>query len=276
MKLLLKAVFVAIMVLMFAIPAFAEGPRITTGSSSGTYFKVGLNMKSMLGGAEVMKSKGSVENINRIMKGEADIGIVQMDAYAFEAAKNPEVESVVEVIGPLYKECVYVAARKDGKVQDEDDLQSKGVTIAVGKQGSGSTVTWDYMRQLEPGYKNSAVQFKGGIRALGKLAAGGKNAPDAVMWVARPDLSKKLPATVLKNKDLVFIDLNDKDLNDKYEVTGDPIYEFMDIKSTGGFFAGNVETICVDAVVVANTDADEEMLEKLSDIVLNYKQSLLK
>lgn len=272
----MRVLIVAIVVSLVAVAA--QAATITTGSKKGTYYKVGQNISRALPGNDVVvTSKGSVENIQRIMKDEAQIGLVQMDALAYMSTKDAEVSDKVEVIGPVYKECVYIAVNKNGRVRDEDDLQKEGVTIAVGKRGSGGVTTWDYMRQLEPGYKKAAVEFTGGIRALGKLAAQPDGPIDAVLFVTKPRLDSKLPMTVIQNENLEFLDVNDKDLNDKYKPTGKPIYEFYTVKTKGGVFSGkSIKTICMEAAVVANTDADEETLENLADLVLNYKSSLVK
>ncbi len=271
----MKKIFAAMIIMCFAGTTFAAGPVITTGGKNGSYIKVGNNLKKMLGTGEVVTSKGSVENMERLNKGEAQIGLVQMDAYAWYALKNPEVESSVEIIGSLYEECAYLAVHKDGKVQDEDDLQSvEGATIAVGSKGSGTAVTWDYMIKLEPKYKNSSVDFTGGSRALSKLAS---KQVDAVMWVTKPKLDDKMAMTVLKNKDLDLVGFNDKDLNDKLPLTGKPVYEFRKIDTEKGLFNDKeIKTACVEAVVVARRDTDENILEAVSDALLNYKQTLLK
>lgn len=252
---------------------------ITTGSKTGSYFKIGHNLRGALDGvsSQVVTSKGSVENMDRIMRNEATIGIVQMDAYAWYTSKHPEAESKAEIMGPLYEECVYLAVNKNGKIQDEDDLQSKGSTIAIGKKGSGTAVTWDYMRQLEKGYKQSAVSYTGGIRALGKLASKPDGPINAVMWVTKPKLDGKLAQTVIKNENLKFLDVNDSDLNDRFPATGEPVYRFRSVELKKGFLNDQeVKTICTDAVLVADADADEDLLEQLSDTILNYKETILK
>lgn len=271
----MKNLLAVVMLVFFAGSAMAEGPVITTGSKTGSYIKVGNNLKNMLGTGEVVTSKGSVENLERLLKGDAQIGLVQMDAFAWYTLKHPEVSTEVEVIGGLYEECAYLAVRKDGKVNDEDDLQSvEGATIAVGSKGSGTAVTWDYMLKLEPKYKNSRVEFTGGTRAISKLIA---NQVDAVMWVTKPNLDGKMAKTVLKNKDLDLVGFNDKDLNDKLPATGKPVYQFRKIDTEKGFFNDKeITTACVEAVVVARKDTDEDILESVADALLNYKQTLLK
>lgn len=281
LPLILVAIAIASLIVMGVLFVFppkahsAEGIVISTGSKTGNYFKVGNRLQGITGG-QVLTSKGSVENMDNIMTGKANIALVQMDAYAQYMFEHPEAKGRFEIIGPLYEECVYLAANTKGKVQSEDDLQSSGVTIAVGDQGSGTAVTWDYMRQLEPGYKDAAVSFSGGVRALGKLASKPDGEINAVMWVSAPDLDGKLAQTVLNNPNLKFLAIDDKDLNDDYATTGQPIYKFKKIKTSHGVFGGDsVETICVDAVLIADSDIDEDVLEQISDIVMNYHATLV-
>jgi TRAP transporter TAXI family solute receptor len=254
----------------------AEPYTITTGGKSGTYIKVGHNLAGIIPGGTVVTSKGSVENLDRIMAGEAQLGIVQLDALAWYADKKPESVNKIELMGSLYEECVYIAYNKKGKVQNEDDLQREGVTIAVGKKGSGGAVTWDYMRKLEPGYAKASVSYTGGTRALNKLAVGESSGIDAVLWVTKPVLSGKHAQSVVNNDAIDFLDVNDMDLNDVYKPIGKPIYEFRTIESEKGFFNDQeFKTICVNAALVADTDADEDLLEEVADVTLNYTTSLV-
>ena len=151
-----KIVFITVtMLLSFQAMAYV----VSGGTPSGRYYEVGGNLATILGDSEVIKSKGSVENLDRLVSGGADVAPVQADALAWYQDKNPE--SKVEIIGSLYSECIHIAVNVNGKVTDEDHLQqsSKSPTIAIGKEGSGSAVTWDYMMKLEDGYSASAVKF---------------------------------------------------------------------------------------------------------------------
>jgi TRAP-type uncharacterized transport system substrate-binding protein len=268
----LPALFIAL-IISFAFTANAA--VISTGSKSGNYFKVGHNIAGLLTGQDTVNtSKGSWENLLRLVAGDADIAPVQMDAYAAFIAKYPEHKDKLEIMGSLYKECAYLAVQCKGKVRNEDDLQKKdNVTIAIGKKGSGTQVTWDYMIQLEDKYKNASVVFKGGTRAIGQLAA---KQVDAVMWVTKPKLDGKMASTVMRNKELCLVGFNDMDLNDKLPATGKPVYEFQKIDTKKGWLNDTeLTTACVEAVIIANTNVDEEVLEELADMLLNYKSSIV-
>ncbi len=271
---------ILLLIAMLTLSLQVSAYTITTGGKSGDYFKVGNNLVKLVKGGKVIESKGSVENLERLVAGEADIGIVQSDAYAWYLSKHPKASPKIEIMGDLFKECIHIAVNKNGKVQDEDDLQSEGATIAIGQKGSGTAVSWDYMMKLEPGYKKSAVSFIGGSRALSKLALSSKedkSSIDAVMWVARPDLNNKFLKIVRENPKLKMIEVDDKDLNDTYKPLGKPIYTFENLPTKDGLFSkGKIEVPCMEALIIARTDADDTVLESVADALLSYKSTLIK
>lgn len=255
--------------------AGAEGSYVISGGTSGgAYSKAAKNLANLLGSdSEALPSKGSIDNLQNIFSGKADAGITQLDALAYFMGKNPDAK--LEVMGTLFTECIHLAVSTDGKVQDEDDLQSKGVSIAIGAAGSGSAITWEYLMTLEEGYKNAAVKFIGGNRALAALTSASSGV-DAVMWVARPALDNPFLVSVMNNEKLKMIDLDDSDLNDTYAPIGKPVYEFKKIDIKAGLFGNKkVMTPCVDSVVVAHSASDEAFLDKLSGLVLNYKSTII-
>jgi TRAP transporter TAXI family solute receptor len=249
--------------------AHAETLTITTGSKKGAYFEVGQKIASQFKGSKVVTSKGSVQNFDRLIKGEANVAIAQKDAYRWYTKRHPEASEKIDLVGDLYPECVFLVVKKDGKVQDDGDLQKEGVTIAVGKRGSGSQVSWDYMTDLEPAFKKATSIPKGGTRVLAKVASGQY---DAALFVMQPDPNRWLFKTVKNNPDLEFAPITDWDLNDKFE--GKPIYEFKKVDVEKGFFGDSVKTICTTASVFINSDLDDDAADDLSDLLLNHKKFL--
>lgn len=244
--------------------AMAADLTITTGYSGGSYHGVfGKNLAQILNerghNVELMDSLGSVENLERVTSGEADIGFAQADAYA---ATN----SNAEIIGSLGKECLFVAASDKSSVDDESDLQNEGAKIAVGEQGSGSAVSWDYARELEPDYMAASTYYQGGILALSKVKTGQY---DAFFWVTTPDNldHKYLKAVRQEGSGLHMIDFNDWDMNDDLP-NGEAVYEFRDVELETGMFADEVEVPCTSVLVVANPDLETKALEDLATSVM--------
>ena len=262
-----------LIILLFALPAFAnDSVRITGGTKGGGYDRMATNLFSLSKGLgytpEKMTSKGAEENVKRIQAGEADVGFTQGDVLmANDQGRG------VEILGVVGKECVHVAVNPEGKVTSEGDLQDKqdpAATIAVGKRGTGSEVTWRYMCTLEPAFCNSAAQYSGGTRTLGKVASGQL---DAILFVTAPDnLNHRLVAAVNANDNLEFIDIEDWDLNDKLP-NGEAVYTFEEIDTKDGW-GGGVDTICTPLLVIANPEADETLLDDLANVVLTNQAAI--
>ena len=268
MKKLLSTVLIA--GAMFSSSVLAEDLTISTGSKTGSYMKIGVKLSSLLRSYgiddttfSVAKSKGSIQNLQRLDKGEAHIVITQKDAYASYVMTNPTILDKGDIVGSLFTECIFVAVKKDGPINDEDDLQKSGVTVAAQRKGSGSSVSWDYARELEPGFKKAATLNKGGLATLGRVSSG--SGVDAFFFVANPkDLNNKLLKT----------DFDDSDMNDTLKSTGEPVYTFKDIDLEKGMFADSITTACTEAVIVVSSDVDEEVADAVADIMLNNSAAL--
>ena len=120
--------------LSFSVMA-GENVVITTGQQGLTYNSVyGVNLAGALNEfgnkSQVVPSKGSLDNLDKVAAGEAQIGFTQADAFQFRRAKHPNEAQNVDIVGQLAKECVWVAVKKDGKISKAADL-TNGAKIAV-------------------------------------------------------------------------------------------------------------------------------------------------
>lgn len=244
--------------------AHAADITISTGYDGGSYHGVfGRNLGKILSerghSVTLMPSKGSVENLERVSAGEAQVGFAQADAYA-------ATRSDAEIIGSLGQECLFVAASESSGIDDEAELQASGVKIAVGQQGSGSAVSWDYARELEPDYMEASTFYQGGILALSKVKTGQL---DAFFWVTTPgNLDHKyLKAVRTEGSGLRMIDFNDWDMNDELP-NGEAVYEFKDVEVEAGMFADSVEVPCTQVLVVAYGGMDSAAIEDLATAVM--------
>ena len=261
----------AVMALV-SISVFAGNTYVmATGSKKGVYAKYGMRISKLVPNITVVFSKGSVENLEGLMKNLAQFAIVQKDAYRWYSKKNPGAENKITEIGGLGKECVFLIVNKNGKVKEDSDLQEDGIKIAVGRPGSGSMVTWQYMGALENGFKKATSIPIGGARALSKLTSG---SVDAVLFVQSPDTDSWLFRTVNGNDNLEFGNITDWDLNDK--LNGKPVYTFEKITTKKGFFGDSVKTICTQTEILVNDHVDEDTIDNLSDAILNHKNYILK
>ncbi|ASJ76527.1 TAXI family TRAP transporter solute-binding subunit [Granulosicoccus antarcticus] len=269
----MKKLIAAFVISAISLPVLAEEVVISTGGRGGSYFSTGEKLGEILAEydypAKTLKSNGSIENIERVATGEATLGFTQLDALAWWMDRNPDGAANLKVLGNLYTECVYVAVNKKGAIGDEGDLQSSNANVAVQNRDSGSAVSWSYMQDLEPEFAKGNTFFKGGLQLLNEIANNPDGELNAFLWVSDPgNLDQRYLKTVLENDNLKLVDITDWDLNDKHPELGRAIYRFEKPDVAKGLvFDTELKTICMDAVVVANADADDVMLDDVVDVL---------
>ena len=131
-------------------PAYARTTFVSigTGGMTGVYYPAGnaiaklINRKRRIYGirATVESTSGSVFNINAILTGDLEFGIVQSDrqyqawhGLAEWAASGPQ--SSLRAVFSIHPEAVTLVAAEDTGVKDIQDL--KGKRVNIGNPGSG-------------------------------------------------------------------------------------------------------------------------------------------
>jgi len=264
-------------ILAVSFNAAAADVVITTGQEGMTYKAVyGANLASALSEfgnkTTVITSKGSIDNLDKISAGTAQIGFTQADAYQYWRAKHANEAQKVDIIGELSDECVFVAVKSDGKIGGEGDLK-EGVKIAVGEPTSGSFASWQYLQSLEKDYAKTESYAKGGLRTLAKVKTGEYN---AFLWVSAMNKSNKFLEAVNQNDSgLKIIDMNGWHVDDKLP-NGKPVYELRKAVLQEGFFSDSkVKVPCTKTLVVANVDSGDDLLETASSIMLKNQSRIL-
>ncbi|WP_265946574.1 TAXI family TRAP transporter solute-binding subunit [Dechloromonas sp. A34] len=122
----------------FVQPAPPSHIVITTGGESGAYYQFAQRYAAILARSgvtlEVRASAGSLENLERLKKDEAQVGFVQ--GGVIEAKDDEEAEdSGLLSLGSMFYEPVWVFYRGDKTLTRLTDLRGK--RIAIGQEGSG-------------------------------------------------------------------------------------------------------------------------------------------
>ena len=120
----------------FVQPAPPRHLTITTGSESGAYFPFAKRYAEILARSgvtlEVKTSAGSLENLQRIRRGEAEVGFVQGGALLPPEDGD---ERMPLSLGSVYYEPVWVFYRGEDPLRRLHQLADR--RIAVGAEGSG-------------------------------------------------------------------------------------------------------------------------------------------
>lgn len=165
----------------FVEPAPPRHLTLATGGEQGNYYRIGQIYKRKLAEqgitVEVLPTQGSVDNLTRLQRGEADLGFIQSGIGS--SAEQPGLLG----LGSLYFEPLWVFTRAPLAPALLRDL--KGKRLAVGSEGSG---TWAIAALLlaENGIaaENTSLHRLSGEAAAWALAAGDI---DAMFVVAAPD-----------------------------------------------------------------------------------------
>lgn len=267
---------IALAMLSLSLSAQAADVTITTGQQGLTYNAVyGANLQGALAEfgnkVTVVTSKGSLDNLDKVAAGTAQIGFTQADAFQFWRSKHANEAQNVDIVGELSDECVFVAVKDGGKINSEDDLKA-GVKIAVGEPSSGSYASWSYLQSLESDYAKVETFAKGGLRSLAKVQTGEY---DAFLWVsARDKTNKFLESVNQKGSGIKLIDMNDWNMNDKLP-NGKAVYSMQKATVESGWLADSVKVPCTKTLVVANVDAGDDLLESVSSIMLKNQSRII-
>jgi len=258
--------FLATLVLGIGIVARAAEPAlvISTGKSGGGYSAIGERLKTVMTeqgvAVQVLPSVGSLENLERLddPASPVNLGLTQADALKYYLGQHPKFADKLFMLGEIGDECVFIATCKDSGIASDADLQKKqGNLIAIRDPNSGTAVTYLYMIQLEPQFKNTAVAFVDTMEALLALKAGGsQNKIKAVMFVQRPEARSPEMQVILDDpKDFRFISVTDWDLNDKLP-DGSAVYTFekVTVQEKKWGFDTKVETICTRGLLIGNKE----------------------
>lgn len=123
--------------------------RIAAGLPGGFYLKVARLLANEINSAEPglectpLRTNGSVENIMKIVSGDADIAVCQSDvALAAVSGTDPFAGGLsVCGIGRLYEDYLQLVVREDSDVTSVADLA--GRTVSLGAIGSGTAMIGD-------------------------------------------------------------------------------------------------------------------------------------
>ena len=252
---------------------------IGTASKTGSYYAAGYKLTKVLPQAVAAETDGSIQNMDLLNQGQINVAFVQGDAYALWCnSHRATCENDLAVVETGHQEVIQIMSNpKKSGIEDDGDLQRKGVTIDVGPLNSGGSASWDNMVLLEPNFKKAKKITDDAMddTVIFKVK---ENKVNALIRTATWDPSNQFVQKALRSG-LKFIDITDWDLNDKILINGEKksIYKFIkvNIKYPGDFLSTKIKTIATQTYIVVNKKyLSRPQMNKLFDSITRLGNGL--
>jgi len=245
---------------------------ISSGQESKSFHKMAQRITQIINRKDItsITSKGSLENIDNLISGKAQVGLAFADSFMYKKASDPRAEKL-KIVGTIGKGCLYAVAKDGGKVKKAGDLTSSNIIVDMGKAGSGANSTWMYLGELDKDFKKPQTRNIGDDMGLSAIISG---QTDVMLQMQNKSIDNKLVKDVLSNKDLKFIPMQAWSFNDKLP-NGQAVYTKEKIALDDAFFKTELETICTDTLVLANESVSDDDLDLIAGIVLRNQKAIL-
>jgi TRAP transporter TAXI family solute receptor len=261
-------------------PAKKQFVTIVTGSTGGTYYPVGTIFSTLwnekLGDtgvmASVQSSGGSVENLNMLKSGEAQLGIAMANLTLFAHNGEGKFEGNkfedVRFVTALWPDVTQFVVTEDSGINSISDL--KGKRFNVGGAGSGTEYSSKIILETVAGLSFDDITpehlgYFEASSAMQNAQLDGMNAEGGIPTSAVSEVAASKTAV----KILEFSDEDYKKIN---EVA--PYYGQFTIPA--GLYSGvdsDVKTVGIKSTLICSADLDEELVYNLvKSIYDNYDE----
>ncbi|MFE0689699.1 TAXI family TRAP transporter solute-binding subunit [Streptomyces sp. JH002] len=252
---------------------------LSTGAPSGVYARYGTLLQSQLAreapdlDITLRGSAGSVENIERLVSGEADFAIATADSLASYQAAGGEGADTLLACARLYDDYIQLVVRADSPVESAADLA--GLRVGVGQDQSGvQLVTRELLAAAGLDMDRDITAVRQGINTTPTMLEAGRI--DAFFW------SGGLPTSAVerlaRHSDVRLVPLGDLvpalrgedgSYRDHYRAAVLPPDAYPDI-------AGSqvIDTVAVANLLVTTDRVDAALAEQMTRSVINGRDRI--
>ena len=261
--------------------------RLCTGNAKLNYYAAGQHLKRHAKDIEVVETKGSLDNLDKVTAGECDGAFVQSDALLVYSQRNAKAISALQRAGVLYQEQANLICNRKAYTSSRMVDLNPSFTVAIGPEGSGANTTWAaFVAADKPRYGKDRTSDLSGTLAISQVADGSEVQCALIVTALNAPFLKNEAPKYAESVVLVATDDRDMTKNAK-DSRGQPVYTYGEIPAgtykgiqpSGLFGSKAVETIQLDAVFVANRDwmaQNSAAFEKIVDGFANAKPDIAK
>lgn len=253
---------------------------MSTGVSSGVYARYGQLLRNQLArdapelDMKLLRSAGSVENIERLLDGRADVTIATADSIAAYQQAGGEGAERLRACARLYDDYMHLVVPANSPVERTRDLA--GLRVGVGQDRSGvQLVTRELLAAAGLDMERDLTAVRLGIDSMPRMLEAGRL--DAFFW------SGGLPTSAVEQL-AAFTEIRLVPLGDLLpELTGRsegghtayyrsavmPPDAYPQIPGTQG-----IDTLAVANLLVTTVEADDGLIEAITRSVINGRDSI--
>jgi uncharacterized protein len=252
---------------------------IATGNTTGVYYQLGggyaqLISKHLPGYQATAEATGaSIENIQRVVRGDSDIAFTLADA-ASDAAQGKGTFTAAQPIRALariYTNYTHVVVRTDAGIKTVADM--KGKRISTGSPNSGTENI--ALRLLKAAGLNPDTDIKKQALSLPETVQGMKDGTlDGLFWSGGLPTSGITDLTTSRGSQITFLPL--ADLLPKLQAEFGPIYQATTLSKDAYKTPADVASIAVPNLLIVSDKMPEALARDLTDILFKYQPDLAK
>ncbi|MBD3137071.1 TAXI family TRAP transporter solute-binding subunit [Microbispora bryophytorum] len=259
----------------------AGGTRlsIATGNTTGVYYVLGGGLAELIdkhlpGHRATAEATGaSVENIQRVVRGQSDIAFTLADTAA-DAVKGTGAFTApqpIRALGRLYGNYTHVIARTDAGITSVAALRGK--RVSTGSSNSGTEVI--ALRMLAAAGLDPGKDVERQALSLPETVQGLKDGTlDALVWSGGLPTSGITDLVTSMGDEVTFVPLND--VLPAMRAAHGPVYAEGVIPKAAYGTPSDVPTIVVPNLLVVNAGMDAKLAEDLTRLVFDHKADLEK
>ena len=252
---------------------------IATGNTTGVYYQLGggyadLITKHVAGYQATAEATGaSVENIQRVVRGDSDIAFTLADAAGDAAQGKGAFTSPqpIRALARIYTNYTHVIARTDAGVKTVADM--KGKRVSTGSPNSGTENI--ALRLLKAAGLNPDSDIKKQSLSLPETVQGMKDGTiDALFWSGGLPTGGITDLITSKGNQVTFIPLDD--LLSKLQSEYGEVYQPATLTKDKYKTAADVATIAVPNLLVVSDKMPDALATSLTEILFTYQADLAK
>lgn len=282
----LPALILAISFISVSAPTSAEPNAngksdhlvFSAGRQGSAYWGVANRFQQVLAGnsiaVDVLESKGSLENLERLDSNTSKVNITltQADALNEYLQAHPALNERLVNLESIGLECVFLITSTNSGVANEADLaKAKGFKIALPGAESGVAVTYRNLVKLDPDFAKTEAVYLDAAKAMEALGKKGDGGVDALMVVLRPkERTPEIQQAIDQPNLYQFVEFLQTSLETKLP-SGHSIYSFLDMPLVRK--KANVErslpTVCVNGLLVGAKDKMPEDAKRSLERILD-------